>query len=282
MQRIETYSDYREFLRDFYQDRKKRLPIFSYRYFCIKAGIKSPTLFKEIVDGSRNLTSRTIPAFIKGLGLNTTDAQYFVALVHFNQSKSFEEKNQYLQQMSNLRRKISQDVVPVDHYEFYSCWYYPVLRELACIIEWNEDYGKLAKAVNPAIKKSEARNGINFLLEKGFLKLSSDGKYTQTSPALTSGSEVSSIGIRTFNETMAKRAVEAINVFNTDSRDIRTLVIGISPESYSLVKQEIREFYNRVIRIVDDDCSSDRVYNLGVQLFPLSTTETGESNVDNK
>ncbi|NLD99936.1 MAG: TIGR02147 family protein, partial [Fibrobacter sp.] len=57
MKRIENYSDYREFLRDFYQDRKKRLPIFSYRYFCIKAGIKSPTLFKEIVDGSRNLTS---------------------------------------------------------------------------------------------------------------------------------------------------------------------------------------------------------------------------------
>jgi len=62
--------------------------------------------------------------------------------------------------MRNLRRKISQDVVPVDHYEFYSYWYYPVLRELACIIEWNGDYGKLAKAVNPAIKKSEARKGF--------------------------------------------------------------------------------------------------------------------------
>ncbi|HEX3019402.1 MAG TPA: TIGR02147 family protein [Chitinispirillaceae bacterium] len=270
MERIETYTDYRQFLSDFYEDRKKRLPIFSYRYFCIKAGLKSPALFKEVVNGTRNLTSQTIPAFIKGLCLTPVDAQYFIALVHFNQSKSVEEKTQYLEQLRSLKRKVPQETVPIDQYEFYSRWYYPVLRELACIVPWKNDFGLLAKMVCPPIKKSEARSGIKFLLDKGFLSLSNEGNYIQTKPALTTGAEVSSLGIRTFNETMARRGVEAINEFSTSVRDIRTLLVGISEKSYVLIKEEIREFISRVVRIVDDDSQSDRVYNIGIQMFPLS------------
>jgi uncharacterized protein (TIGR02147 family) len=273
MERIETYTDYRHFLRDFYEDRKKRLPIFSYRYFCIKAGLKSPTLFKEIVDGKRNITTKTLPGFIKGLGLTPLDAQYFSALVHFNQSKSTEEKTQYLEQMRNLKRKVPRDIVPIDQYSFYSRWYYLVLRELVCIYPWNGDYGKLAKAVNPPIKKSEAQEGVKFLLAKGFLTVDESGKFIQTKKALTSGSEVSSIGIRNFNEMMARRGVEAIHQFSASVRDIRTIVVGISPESYSLIKEEIREFMDRVAKIVDNDPRSDTVYNLGIQLFPLSNKD---------
>jgi uncharacterized protein (TIGR02147 family) len=270
MERIETYTDYRLYLRDFYTDRKKRFPFFSYRYFCMKAGLKSPTVFKEVADGNRNLTSKMIPLFIKGLDLTPLDAHFFIALVHFNQSKSIEEKSQYLEQMQGLKRKIPQQIVPIDHYALYSRWYLLILRELACIIPWNGDYGTLAKAVNPPIKKSEAQDGIHFLLQKGFLIKHDDGHFTQSNKAISSGSEVSSIGVRTFNEHMTRRGADAINEFSVAVRDIRTMVIGISEESYPLIKHEIREFMDRVTSIVTNDTVSDRVYNLGIQLFPVS------------
>jgi uncharacterized protein (TIGR02147 family) len=277
MERIETYTDYRQYLKDYYEDRKSRLSVFSYRYFCIKSGLKSPTLFKEIVDGKRNLTSKNLPHFIKGLDLMPLDAQYFIALVHFNQSKSMEEKTQYLEQMQGLKRKIPRDVVPIDQYAFYSRWYLLVLRELACILPWKGDYAMLAKAVDPPIKKSEAQAGIQFLVQKGFIMLQDDGTYRQTKRAITSGSEVTSIGVRTFNEKMTRRGADAINEYSQAVRDIRTMVIGISAESYPLIKDEIREFMDRVARIVDNDRKSDRVYNLGVQLFPVSKFNNEES-----
>jgi uncharacterized protein (TIGR02147 family) len=154
MERIEHYTDYRAYLHDFYEDRKKRLPIFSYRYFCIKAGLKSPTLYKEVVEGKRNLTSKTIVRFSRGLGLSSPDAEYFMALVYFNQSKSDDEKQKLLERMRGLRRKIHQQVVPLDLYEYYSCWHYPVLRELACVLDWHGDYGILANTVLPKIRKN--------------------------------------------------------------------------------------------------------------------------------
>lgn len=281
MNRIVEYTDYREYLRDFYEDRKKTLPVFSYRYFCIKAGVKSPMLFKEVLQGKRNLTSKTIQAFIKGLGLTSMDAQYFIALVHFNQSKNSQEKSLFLEQMLRLRKKVTQKLVPIDQYEYYSQWYYSVLRELACFLKWNDDYSVLANAIDPPIKKTDARKGIKFLLEKGFLKKNPDGTYSQENPALTSGSEVTSIGVRSFNETMGRYGVEAISKYPKTERDIRSLVIGVSSRNYALIKEEIREFLDRVVRLVDDESHVERVYDLNIQLFPLSKNKS-EGNRDNE
>jgi uncharacterized protein (TIGR02147 family) len=272
MERIENYMDYRKFLGDYYEDRKKRLSIFSYRYFCIKAGIKSPTLYKEVVEGKRNLTSKTVAQFCKGLGLNTNDSEYFLTLVYYNQSKNPDEKKKQLERMSSLRRKIHQQAVPLDLFAYYSYWYYPVLRELACLLPWRGDYGILAQSVIPKIKRSEAKQAIEFLLDKGFLKYDDHGVLCQTNPAITSGDEVVSMGVRSFNETMALRGKDAIRDFSPAERDIRTLIVGLSTSSYDLIKEETREYIDRIIRIVDDDKHADRVYNLSIHLFPLSCT----------
>ncbi|MBN1759676.1 MAG: TIGR02147 family protein, partial [Chitinispirillaceae bacterium] len=218
MERIEFYTDYRTYLKDYYADRKKQHTYFSYRYFCQKAGIRSPALYKEIVGGQRNLTGRTMEAFIRGMRLTESDAAYFRALVHFNQTNNEQEKVQALERLRGLRRKVRQNIVPLDMYEYFSTWYYPVIRELACQSDWNSDYLLLAKKCIPPIKKSEARKAVTFLLDKGFLKIDTRKHYRQTNPALSTGSEVSSLAIRSYNELMAKRGVEAIRQFPRQRR----------------------------------------------------------------
>jgi uncharacterized protein (TIGR02147 family) len=278
MDRIETYTDYRQFLKEYYDEQKRRFTHFSYRYFCIKSGITSSALFKEIVEGKRNLTERTTDAFIKGLGLTDLDANYFRALVHFNQTDNEQEKSLILAQLKGFRRKIKQLPVTVDLYEYYSTWYNPVIRELACIIDWKDDYQFLADILDPPIKKNEAKKAVAFLIDNGFIRKTENGRYLQTNPALTTGSEVVSLAIRTFNEELAKKGVEAIQAHPPTDRDIRTVITGVSRKSYLLVKDEMREFISRVIRIVDDDKEADRVYSLNLQLFPLSKKiHNGES-----
>lgn len=278
MDRIETYTDYRQFLKDYYDEQKRRFTHFSYRYFCIKSGITSPALFKEIAEGKRNLTERTTDAFIKGLGLTDLDANYFRALVHFNQTDNEQEKALILEQLKGFRRKIKQLPVPVDLYGYYSTWYNPVVRELACIIDWKDDYQVLADTLDPPIKKSEARAAVAFLIDNGFIRKTENGNYLQTNPAITTGSEVVSQAIRSFNEELAKKGVDAIQAHPPADRDIRTIITGVSRKSYLLVKEEMREFISRVIRIVDDDKDADRVYSLNLQLFPLSKKNSnGES-----
>lgn len=276
MERIKFYSDYRLFLKDFYSEQKRRHNFFSYRYFSQKAGVTSPALFKEVVDGVRNLTEKTTECFIKGLGLAGNDAAYFRALVHFNQTENEQEKLVALERLRGLRGRVKQEVVPIDLYEYFSTWYYPVVRELACLFDWKNDYHALARAVVPPIKKAEAQKAVGFLLEKGFLGIDELGRYVQTHPALSTGSEVSSLAIRAFNELMIKRGEDALKEIPPAERDIRSLVVGISARSYSLIKEEIREFVSHVVRIVDDDKTSDRVYGISFQFFPLSRSNRKE------
>ena len=276
MERIEFYTDYRQFLDDYYKERKRRQPSFSYRYFCQKAGITSSALYKEVVNGTRNLTGRTVEAFIRGLGLTEPDGAFFRTLVHFNQTESEQEKLEALERLRGLRRRVNQEIIPLDLYEYFSVWYYPVIRELACMLEWNEDYRVLARAVIPPIKKTEVERTIRFLCDKGFLKIEKNGKYVQANPALSTGSEVSSIALRAFNELMARKGVESIRQFPPNERDVRTLIMGASKKCYGIIKTEIREFFSRIVRIVDDDDQSDTVYSLNLQLFPLSQQSSAE------
>jgi uncharacterized protein (TIGR02147 family) len=269
MQRIEFYDDFRQFLRDYYRDQKKRFPHFSYRYFCRKAGLKSPTHFIEIMDGRRKLTSKMLDSFIKGLGLTESDARYFATLVNFNQSSNITERQQLLMQMQELKRKVRQAVVSTGFHGYYSKWYNIVIRELACLINWHNDYGLLAREIVPPISKSEARESVKFLIDAGFLRKDGE-RYVETEPAITSGSEVRSYGIRSYNRFMAECAQKAIDGFPTAERDIQSLTIGISMDGFRLIKQEMQEFLSRVVRIVDDDKIADRVYNVNVHLFPMS------------
>jgi uncharacterized protein (TIGR02147 family) len=276
MQRIEFYDDFKTYLKDFYSDRKMRFPYFSYRYFCNKAGLKSPSHFREIIGGKRKLTSKMLDSFIKGMELTDADARYFATLVGFNQSKNSVQKQQLLMQLRGLKRKVNQALVSTDRYEYYSKWHNVIIRELACLIDWKDDYELLAKSIVPPVKKNEARESVEFLLGAGFLEKRSDGRYYQREPAITSGPEVSSLGIRAYNAFMAQRAHEAIEAFPPAERDIQSLTIGISREGYRLVKQEMQEFLSRVVRIVDDDKNPGQVFNVNVHLFPMSVPKKHE------
>jgi uncharacterized protein (TIGR02147 family) len=273
MQRIEFYDDFKKFLKDYYSERKKRFPYFSYRYFCNKAGLKSPSHFLEIIEGRRKLTSKMLDSFIKGMALTDSDARYFTALVSFNQSKNSIEKQHLLAQLRGLKRKVKQALVSTDHYEYYTKWYNVVIRELACIMDWKDDFELLAKSVVPPVKKNEARESIEFLAHAGFIEKRGDGRYYQKDPAITSGPEVCSLGIRAYNAFMAGRAQRAIEEFPPTERDIQTLTIGISREGYRLIKQEMQDFMSRVVRIVDEDKTVEQVYNVNVHLFPMSAPQ---------
>ncbi len=269
MERIEQYSDYRKFLQDYCKEIKKRFPGFSYRYFCQKAGLKSPSLLREVMEGKRGLSISTIRAFIAGLGLTESNGRYFTALVLFNQAKNSKEKQEYLDQLRGIRRKVTQKVIPLDMYAYYTKWYNPVIRELVCIMDWKGNYETLSKAVNPPIGIREARESIELLLKLGMIKKKPDGKYIQTDPAITTGPETLSLAVRELNRQMAELGERAIREISPSLRDASSLTLGLSQKAYIKAKQEIQEFKHRLVRIADEDSETGKVYTVNVHLFPI-------------
>lgn len=283
MQPIEFYTDYRIFLSDYYRHKKKTSGFFSYRHFCMKAGIKSPSTYREVVSGKRNLTHSTIAAFIKGLGFSERDGKFFENLVLFNQAKSEESKKNYLAILRGLRYRKPQKLIPVHLYEYYEKWYHPVIRELATAFNWNDDFALLSRAVNPPIKTTEARESVELLLRIGFLKKLENGTYVQTSPDITTGAEVNSLSIRQLNRTYARLGLEAIDRFPPSKRDISSIIMGIPKRKLAELKQVIVDFRKRVIELSDSESEEvDSFYSLVVELFPVGQTTISKESDNEK
>jgi len=282
MKSIEYYSDFRTFLLDYYKEKKAASSLFSYRTFCRKAGLKSPSIFQEVANGKRNLTAETIVAFSKGLGLSSRDARFFENLVFFNQAKTEEFKNRYLAVLRGLRYRKPQKQIPVHLFEFYEKWYNPIIRELSVAMDWKDDFALLAKAVVPAIKMSEARESIELQIRLGFIKKNPDGAYVLGDPDITTGSEVNSIAVRQINRHFAMLGVESLDRFPPSKRDVSSLIMGIPHDKLPQLKQEIADFRKRLIGLAGDGEGVDQFYALVVEFFPVAQTDTLKEQVHEK
>jgi uncharacterized protein (TIGR02147 family) len=269
MRDIEFYTDYRKFLSDFYAEKKKSSSGYSYRDFCLKAGLGSPSIYREVVSAKRNLSRAAISAFIRGLGLSEKDGRFFENLVLFNQAKTEHAKKKHIAILQGLRYKKPRKIIPVHLYEFYEKWYHPVIRELAVAMDWKDDFGMLAKCVIPQIKTSEARESMALQLSLGFLRKAADGGYVQTDPDISTGSEVNSLAVRQMNRCFAQFGVEAIDRFPVSERDVSSLVMGVPQSMLPQLKQEIADFRRKLIDLAGAAKAVDGVYTVVVELFPV-------------
>ncbi|MBN1577444.1 MAG: TIGR02147 family protein [Chitinispirillaceae bacterium] len=270
MKPLFKYIDYRLFLEDFYCEKKKSTRFFSYRYFARKAGIKSPIFFKQVIEGKRNLTRRMIEQFIPALNLNRKEAIFFKNLVLFNQAKTAVEKQEYYSVMLSMMDYVNEHQLSADQYLYFEKWYTSVVRELICLYDFKDDYGLIARSVCPPITISDVRKTIHLLVRLKLIVRRKDGTYRQSAVAIVSSDTMVALARRSFNSQMLVMARNANETVSPDERNISGITMGISKACYEVLRTEIAAFKERVKVIVNQDERSSRVYQLNLQLFPLS------------
>jgi uncharacterized protein (TIGR02147 family) len=277
MNPVFSYIDYRLFLRDYYEEQKKTSKFFSYRYFAQKAGINSPNFLKQVVESRRNLTALTIDKFITALKFNDKEGLFFRHLVLFNQAKSGQEKQEHYAVMVSMMHTVKEQRLTALQHEYYNHWFVPVVRELVTLYDYKEDYKKLAAAVSPPISVREARFAVKLLKKLGMIEQLPGGAYRQTEAAIISDSSVARMAVRSFNREMLKKAEIALDNTPVEERQIYGVTVGVSKECYDVLAAEMAAFRDRVVAITNRDTCSNRVYQMHLQLFPLSRAiDSGE------
>ena len=113
MKPIVEYKDYRAYMADFYEERKKT-SAFTWREFAKIAGFTSPSYLKLVCDGKSSLSSVTINRVAAAMGLIGYEVDYFEAMVFFGNSQKDDVKKTYLDRMmaisaANKVRVIAED-----------------------------------------------------------------------------------------------------------------------------------------------------------------------------
>jgi len=268
---IYQYWDYRPFLSDWFIHQKAVKPAFSHRFFCRRAGFKSSSAMKLIIDRKRNLSRDSLDKVAAALGLDNVAATFFAALVLFSQTSDTREKARLQAELMKLKQRHDVNIHELDiaKYRFYSEWYHTVIREMVELPDARTDPAWFAETIYPKISVQKARESIQILLSLGLIEKDKKGRYRVREQAITTPEEVKSEWVAGFNREMIRLAVEASIKLPQKNREVSGLTLRISRPCFEQIKKRILAFKKELLEMAVLDENSDQVYQLNLQWFPL-------------
>ncbi|MEQ9320984.1 MAG: TIGR02147 family protein, partial [Polyangiaceae bacterium] len=230
----------------------------------------SSNFLKLVMDGKRNLGATTIDKFTKALKLEPDEATFFADLVAFDQAETVVERNRAFDRVAANRRFRRARRLEGPLFRYLTRWYYPAVRELAGRTDFKEDPAWIAKQLMPAITVPQARSALKTLQELGLLVADESGRLVRGETSLTTGHEVRSVVIPAYHRQMIERAADALERVVPEERDMSALTVCIKATSLADLKERVHRFREEMLERCDREQDPEQVYQLCIQLFPLS------------
>lgn len=268
MKPIIEYNDYRAYMADFYEERK-RTSAFTWREFARIAGFTSPSYLKLVCDGKSSLSRVTMNRVAVAMGLVGYEIEYFEAMVNFVNAQKDGAKKTYLDQMVSISAANKVRVIDEDAFEYYESWKNQVIRELAPMMP-GATLGEVVKTCYQKISALEVRKSLKFLEKAGFLKQIDESVYEQTDKAVTGSKEALPLAIRMMHREMGQLGIHAIDEFSPEERNVTGVTLGVNQEGYEEIVRELDACRKKVISIAAKCGKLDQVYRLNLQFFPLT------------
>jgi uncharacterized protein (TIGR02147 family) len=266
---IFTYTDFRKFLEDYYQARKKADKKFSHRFIQEKVGASSAGWFADVIKARTNIPGSHMVKLSKLLQLKHSETDYFEAMVQFGQAGSLEERTRYFHKMVAFK-EVRADMVGMDRLEFYSKWYHSAIREILFFHPFRGDYAELARKLSPPIRQSEARDSVALLERLGMVEPNAIGGYKSKDAVLKKDSSFPSVVMANFLKNNMELAIEALDRYSKEERDVSALTVSLSDSAFAQVKDDIRALRKKILAMTEVDVAPNKVYQCNFQFFPLS------------
>lgn len=269
---IFAYTDYRKFLKDYYEEKKAEDPKFSHRYFTMKVGFSSSGYFSDVLAGKKNLSGAFMLKFAKALRMGKEEEEYFLNLVSFNQAKTLEEKNRFYEKMMTSG-KVKFEVLEPDKYEYFSKWYYTAVREILHYLPFKDDYRMLGKCLDPSIPAKDARKAVELLQSLGLIVQDAQGNWRPATGNISTPSSFNGLNVANFHRNTLELAIRALDVFPPDQKGFSTLTLPLSGDKIRKAKLAIKNLRMYLLALAENSEKADRVYQFNFQLFPVTRIE---------
>ena len=268
MKEIVEYTDYRKYIQDYY-DERKRNSAFSWQEFARNAGFSSAVFLKYVSEGKKNLSVSAAGSVASAMGLAGFEQTYFVLMVSYAHAKDDKSKRAAFEERCALANAHKVRVLGSDEFNYFKSWKNPVLRELAPHMPGAKPL-EIAHACKPKISAAEVSETLDFLVKAKLLKKDRDGNYHQTDKAIKMAPvEAVPLAARDLQRQMGEFALKSIDLPIAE-RMMSGYTLGLTRRAYERIKKETEDYYRRVVAIATEEDETEQVYRLNVQLFPLS------------
>ena len=247
------YTNYRVFLRDYYEFKKKTVPAFSLRFFAEKAGLSSHAHLKLTIDGKRNITKNTVVKLIHGLGLDGQRAAYFESLVFFNQAQTDADKQVYYAQLLKASPRSKLHKMDSAQLRIFREWHHSAILEMVAL----KDFRPVPDWIS-----------LHFV-ELGLLVKTANG-YRQRDPLITTDDEVQDLMVKMYHLQMLKLSADMLSALPAAQRDVSALTFSIKREDFPNLKKHLQLMRKELLDFSAKAGEAEEVVQINIQLYPLT------------
>ncbi len=263
------YTNFRVYLRDYYEFKKQTQAAFSLRFFAEKAGLSSHAHLKLTIDGKRNITKSTVTKLIHGIGLEKQRAVYFENLVFFNQATTDEEKHAYYEQLVKASPRSKLRKMDNAQFRIFREWHHSVILEMVALRSFRPIPDWVSKKLNGAVTPAQVQESFELLLELGLLVKTANG-FRQRDPMITTDDEVQDMMVKLYHQQMLRISMNKLSELPSQERDFSCLTFSIRRQDFPNLKKHIQLMRKELLDFSAKPGEAEDVVQVNIQLFPLT------------
>ncbi|MBK9294828.1 MAG: TIGR02147 family protein [Oligoflexia bacterium] len=246
------------FLRREYQKRFEKNPLYSLRAFAKSLGM-SHTVLSLVINGKRRLSKKAVFKITDHFGLDpATQAK----LLNHEEKMTYNYKQDY-EQMN------------LDMFSVIADWENYGILSLLEIPNSKFESQWIAKRLG--ITLFQAKAAMERLLRLGLIEKQKNKRYKQSGKPIKIDNKISTPITRKFQKQVLEKAIASIENDPAEMRDITSITFAMNPEDISWAQLKIREFRRHLCEELEKKGKPKEVYNLSVQLYPLTKKIDGEN-----
>ena len=261
------YTNYRVYLRDYYEFKKKTVPAFSLRFFAEKAGLSSHAHLKLTIDGKRNITKNTVVKLIHGLGLDGQRAVYFESLVFFNQAQTDADKQVYYAQLLKASPRSKLHKMDKAQFRIFREWHHSAILEMVALKDFRPIPDWISKRLGGLITPAQVTESLKLLVEVGLLVKTANG---YRDPLITTDDEVQDLMVKMYHLQMLKLSADMLSTLPGAQRDVSALTFSIKREDFPNLKKHLQLMRKELLDFSAKVGEAEDVVQVNIQLYPLT------------
>ena len=266
MKSVFLYTNFRDFLKDEFEQRVLRNTKYSLRAFSRDVGISFSRL-SEILSSEEGISTATAHKIATGLKMVDAEREYFLQLVLSQHGRTAYIRTNALNKVKNFKAKKKFILIKENYSGILSNWYYIALIELL-VLKQTPDINEISKILK--ISKEEVEAAISHLSVLGYISRLNQGRWKKSSEFLKVESKSPSKVIKEYHAVFLNRAKELGLHQPIENRKHLSSIFGVKKEKIEEARRELEKFNQEFLEKFASEGDADMVYALGLQLFRIS------------
>ncbi|MFY7991862.1 MAG: DUF4423 domain-containing protein [Bacteriovoracaceae bacterium] len=270
------FLDYRDFLRQHIEDKKKAAPQWSLAVWSRSLGLSSTSSLTKVLNGEREPGEKITHSLVSYFKFDHKEEIYFKDFVRLSKIKSDPRlKSVLIKEMGKLSPSEMIRLLDDKTFSIIKDWYCLAIREMLRLKDFQENPQWIAKRLAFSVSEEQIKKTLHILLQQGMIVRDAEGKLQIGEGSLQTRNDKVSEAIQSYHTQMLEKAKEALLTQHILEREFTAETITINQSQIPEAKELIRKFKADFARLFEE-AQGDQTYQMQIQFFSLTKEISNE------